>query len=317
MARRGVDTAALAVKKRASVAQLLFKCARLVNERAMARVNARTGGRVLKAAYTALFPHLDFVGVPVASLAHKLGISKQAVSQTLAELARQGIVELVADPDDGRRVWAGTWGEGVFVSGDGGASWADFGLQRIQVRSMAIDPTITPYGTPIWIDTKRPVARKPGATEPYRRLMISQDTGAAIKGPARGDVYFGSGTQAADWAGRMVGEVPWLWLMPEGERLGGVEAPKFEDNEASLADLRERIRKTLEFIRSVPADAIDGTESKDITVPRRDGNITMKGEAYLKNYVLPNFFFHVTTAYALLRHNGVELGKGDYLGSLT
>ena len=100
-------------------------------------------------------------------------------------------------------------------------------------------------------------------------------------------------------------------------RLGGVEAPKFDDTEASLADLRERIRKTLEFIRSVQADAIDGTEAKDITVPRRDGNITMKGEAYLKNYVLPNFFFHVTTAYALLRHNGVELGKGDYLGSLT
>jgi hypothetical protein len=100
-------------------------------------------------------------------------------------------------------------------------------------------------------------------------------------------------------------------------RLGGVEAPRFDDNEASVADLRERIRKTLEFVRSVPADAIDGSEAKDITVPRRDGNITMKGEAYLKNYVLPNFFFHVTTAYALLRHNGVELGKGDYLGSLT
>jgi uncharacterized protein len=100
-------------------------------------------------------------------------------------------------------------------------------------------------------------------------------------------------------------------------RLGGVEAPKFEDNETSLADLRERIRKTLEFVRSVPADAIDGSEAREITVPRRDGNITMKGEAYLKNYVLPNFFFHLTTAYALLRHNGVELGKGDYLGSLT
>ena len=81
-------------------------------------------------------------------------------------------------------------------------------------RSMAIDPTITPYGTPIWIDTKRPVARKPGATEPYRRLMISQDTGAAIKGPARGDVYFGSGTQAADWAGRMVGDGRAIVLVP-------------------------------------------------------------------------------------------------------
>ncbi|MBS0442623.1 MAG: DUF1993 domain-containing protein [Proteobacteria bacterium] len=99
-------------------------------------------------------------------------------------------------------------------------------------------------------------------------------------------------------------------------RLAGVEAPKFEDNEASLAELRERIRKTVEFVRSVPAAAIDGTEDKDVTVPRRDGNIVLKGEFYLKHYVQPNFYFHVTTAYALLRHNGVELGKGDYLGAL-
>jgi len=102
VARRGIDTAALAASKRASTAQLLFKCARLVNERAMARVNAGAGGRVLKAAYTALFPHLDFRGVRVVALAQRLGISKQAVSQTLAELVEQGIVELVPDPADGR-----------------------------------------------------------------------------------------------------------------------------------------------------------------------------------------------------------------------
>ena len=99
-------------------------------------------------------------------------------------------------------------------------------------------------------------------------------------------------------------------------RLAGVEAPKFEDNEASLAELRERIRKTVEFVCSVPAAAIEGTEDKDITVPRRDGNVVLEGEFYLKHYVQPNFYFHVTTAYALLRHNGVELGKGDYLGAL-
>ena len=99
-------------------------------------------------------------------------------------------------------------------------------------------------------------------------------------------------------------------------RLAGVEAPKFEDNEASLAELRERIRKTVEFVCSVPAAAIEGTEDKDITVPRRDGNVVLEGEFYLKHYVQPNFYFHVTTAYALLRHNGVELGKADYLGAL-
>ena len=100
-------------------------------------------------------------------------------------------------------------------------------------------------------------------------------------------------------------------------RLSGVEAPKFDDTEVSLADLRQRIAKTLEYIRSVPAQRLDGTEDKDIVVPRRDGSMTLKGEFYLKHYVLPNVFFHVTTAYALLRHNGVELGKGDFLGALS
>jgi hypothetical protein len=99
-------------------------------------------------------------------------------------------------------------------------------------------------------------------------------------------------------------------------RLAGIEAPKFEDNETSFADLRERVRKTLDFIESVPAAQIDGTEAKDVTLPRRDGPITIKGEFYLKHFVLPNFYFHVTTAYALLRHNGVDLGKKDYLGAL-
>ena len=100
-------------------------------------------------------------------------------------------------------------------------------------------------------------------------------------------------------------------------RLAGVDAPKFDDSESSLAELRERIHKTLEFVRSVPAARIDGTEDNDVVVPRRDGSITLKGEFYLKHFVLPNVFFHVTTAYALLRHNGVDLGKGDYLGALT
>ena len=99
-------------------------------------------------------------------------------------------------------------------------------------------------------------------------------------------------------------------------RLAGVEAPKFEDNEASFADLRERIRKTIEFMQSVPPTQIDGTEDKDITVPRRAGPVIMKGEFYLKHFVMPNLFFHVTTTYALLRHYGVDLGKNDYLGPL-
>jgi membrane-bound lytic murein transglycosylase A len=88
------------------------------------------------------------------------------------------------------------------------------GVALTAQRSMAVDITITPYGTPIWIDTVRPVLRKPGTTEVYRRLIIAQDTGTAIQGPARGDVFFGSGAQAADWAGRMVSDGRAIVLVP-------------------------------------------------------------------------------------------------------
>ncbi|NUZ07794.1 DUF1993 domain-containing protein [Piscinibacter koreensis] len=98
-------------------------------------------------------------------------------------------------------------------------------------------------------------------------------------------------------------------------RLAGSEAPGFADDEKTLAELRERIRRTSDYLSSVPADRIDGTEDRDVVVPRRDTSITMKGEDYLRHFALPNFFFHVTTVYALLRHNGVELGKLDYLGA--
>jgi hypothetical protein len=98
-------------------------------------------------------------------------------------------------------------------------------------------------------------------------------------------------------------------------RIAGVEAPKFDDKEATFAELRERVRKTLDFVASVPASQIDGKEEAELIVPRRSGPVTWKAEAYLKNHVLPNFFFHLTTAYALLRHNGVDLGKSDFLGA--
>ncbi|TFZ08300.1 DUF1993 domain-containing protein [Ramlibacter humi] len=97
-------------------------------------------------------------------------------------------------------------------------------------------------------------------------------------------------------------------------RISGVDAPKFEDNEASFDDLTARVAKTLEWLESVPAAKLDGTEEKEVTIPTgRETTRTMKAEAYLKHHALPNFFFHMTTAYAILRHNGVELGKLDYL----
>jgi hypothetical protein len=98
-------------------------------------------------------------------------------------------------------------------------------------------------------------------------------------------------------------------------RLAGVDAPSFDDSEASIVELRERVGKTMAFMRSVSAAQVDGSEAKDVLIPRRDGSMTMKGEAYLKHYAMPNFYFHLTTAYALLRHNGVELGKMDFLGA--
>jgi uncharacterized protein len=102
-------------------------------------------------------------------------------------------------------------------------------------------------------------------------------------------------------------------------RLGGLDAPKFADDETTFAQLKDRIARTLDFLATVPAAAIDGTEDKAITFPvGRDGTTrTMQGEAYLKHWALPNVFFHVTTAYALLRHNGVDLGKVDYLVGAT
>jgi uncharacterized protein len=97
-------------------------------------------------------------------------------------------------------------------------------------------------------------------------------------------------------------------------RISGVEAPKFDDTESTFAELKARIQKTLDYLATVPDDRMDGTEDKDITFPvGRDKTRTMKAEAYLKHWSLANFHFHVTMAYAILRHNGVDLGKSDYL----
>ena len=97
-------------------------------------------------------------------------------------------------------------------------------------------------------------------------------------------------------------------------RLSGSEIPKYEDTESSFADLAARIAKTISFLDSVRADQIDGSEEREIALQAGPRTMEFKGQAYLTNWVLPNFFFHVTTAYAILRHNGVELSKADFLG---
>lgn len=98
-------------------------------------------------------------------------------------------------------------------------------------------------------------------------------------------------------------------------RLAGQEIPKYEDNEATLDELAERIRKTRDYVLSLPADAIDGSEGREVSIPRRSGEpLKFDGSTYLRHFALPNFYFHTTTTYALLRHAGVPLGKSDYLG---
>ncbi len=97
-------------------------------------------------------------------------------------------------------------------------------------------------------------------------------------------------------------------------RLSGEAAPKFEDTETTFVELKERIGKTIDYLNAVPVETINGSEERDITFPiGRDATRTLAGEAYLTHWMLPNLFFHVTMAYAILRHNGVELGKADYL----
>lgn len=99
-------------------------------------------------------------------------------------------------------------------------------------------------------------------------------------------------------------------------RLAGMEVPSYENNETTFADLQARVNKTAAFIQSVSAGQINGSEERTITFQVRGKDVSFLGLPYLLNFVLPNFYFHITTAYAILRHNGVELGKLDYLGSI-
>jgi len=97
-------------------------------------------------------------------------------------------------------------------------------------------------------------------------------------------------------------------------RLAGIDPPKFEDNETTMDELLARVKKTLDYIGTVPASALEGSETRDIKIPLRDRTLELKGLAFLQNWAIPNFFFHYVTAYNLLRHNGVDIGKRDYLG---
>jgi uncharacterized protein len=98
-------------------------------------------------------------------------------------------------------------------------------------------------------------------------------------------------------------------------RLAGIDPPRIEDTETTLDELQARVTKTLEFLQSIQPAALEGSETRDIKIPLRTRTLEMQGLPFLQNWALPNFYFHYTTSYDILRHNGVEIGKNDFLGS--
>ena len=98
-------------------------------------------------------------------------------------------------------------------------------------------------------------------------------------------------------------------------RLAGTELPKHEDTEQTIPELKARIAKTLDFVASVPAAKVDGSEAREVVMKMRGQDVKFTGTQYLFGHALPNFYFHVTTAYNILRANGVEIGKRDYIGN--
>ena len=98
-------------------------------------------------------------------------------------------------------------------------------------------------------------------------------------------------------------------------RLAGDEPPAWADDEVSFDDLIERVEKTSAYLDTFAADRVDGSEAREITLVRRGQSSVVAGQTYLLDQAMPNFYFHLTTAYAILRHNGVEVGKKDYLGT--
>ena len=99
-------------------------------------------------------------------------------------------------------------------------------------------------------------------------------------------------------------------------RLSGAEPPKFTDDEKTFAELDARVEKTLAFLSAAEPSRIDGTEDKPITFKTARGEVTLKGIDYVQRFVLPNVYFHTATTYDMLRHNGVDIGKADFLGAL-
>jgi hypothetical protein len=99
-------------------------------------------------------------------------------------------------------------------------------------------------------------------------------------------------------------------------RLAGIDPPRYEDSEKTIAELKERIAKTIAFVKTLDAKKIDESAEREITFPLGQNKGQMKGADYLNHFAVPNFYFHLTTAYGILRHCGVEIGKRDFIGAI-
>ena len=156
----------------------------------------------------------------------------------------------------------------------------------------------------------------PVANRMLDNLSVILDKGAAFAEAKKIDEAVLTGARLAPDMFPLTRQVQIACDMVKGAaaRLGNVEIPKHEDTEVTFAELKARVAKVQAFISSVPAANFNGSEDKAITLNMRRGDLHFNGLDYLRYFVLPNFYFHVTATYTILRHNGVELGKSDFIG---
>ncbi|MBS0440153.1 MAG: DUF1993 family protein [Proteobacteria bacterium] len=158
----------------------------------------------------------------------------------------------------------------------------------------------------------------PVANRMLGNLSVILDKGAAFAAAKKIDETVLTGARLAPDMFALTRQVQIACDMIKGAaaRLGGVDVPSHEDNETTFAELKARVAKVRDFVNGIPAGNFAGSESKAITLKMRHGDKHFDaGLDYLRYYAMPNFYFHITTTYNILRHNGVELGKADFIGS--
>jgi hypothetical protein len=156
----------------------------------------------------------------------------------------------------------------------------------------------------------------PVANRMLKNLSVILDKGAAFAEAKKIEQTVLTGARLAPDMFPLTRQVQIACDMVKGgaARLGGMEVPKHDDTETTFAELKARVAKVQTVINSVPAANFVGSEDRAITLNMRSGDMHFSGLDYLRYFVMPNFYFHVTATYAILRHNGVELGKMDFIG---